>query len=86
MKLTSLLTFASHDDDHIMIIFMILMLRCKRIVYPNVFDDKQQYCDTGDNNFCLSKDMNMFCTDVSIIISTNTILSKVITLEPSAAN
>jgi len=37
--------------------------RCKRIVYPNVFDDKQQYCDTGDNNFCLGKDMNMFCTD-----------------------
>jgi len=36
--------------------------RCKKIVYPNVFDDQRQYCD-GKNNFCLQKDMNMFCSD-----------------------
>ena len=43
---------------------IILMLRCKKTVYPNVFDDKRQYCDTpADYNFCLRKDMNMFCSD-----------------------
>lgn len=36
--------------------------RCKKITYPNVFDSKRQYCD-GQNNFCLGKDMNMFCSD-----------------------
>ena len=68
-------------------IIIILMIRCKKIVYPNVFDDKQQYCDIGgvpDNNFCLGKDMNMFCTDVSINIS-NTILSKAIVMIPTTS-
>jgi len=36
--------------------------RCKKITYPNVFNENEQYCD-GNNNFCLGKDMNMFCTD-----------------------
>ena len=45
------------------------MLRCKQITYPNVFDDKQQYCDNSDNSFCLGKDMNMFCSDVIILLT-----------------
>ena len=54
---------------------IILMIRCKKIVYPNVFDDARQYCD-GNNNFCLQKDMNMFCSDVIIILII--VISKVI--------
>jgi len=38
--------------------------RCKKITYPNVFDDQRQHCDgNADLNFCLGKDMNMFCSD-----------------------
>jgi len=36
---------------------------CKKTTFPNVFDDKLQFCRPGDHNFCKGKDINMFCTD-----------------------
>ena len=48
----------------------IFIIRCKKITYPNVFDDQRQHCDgNADLNFCLGKDMNMFCSDVIIILT-----------------
>jgi len=37
--------------------------RCMYITYPNVFDDQRQFCRPGNHNFCLSKDINMFCSE-----------------------
>merc|ERR1712002_824485 len=37
--------------------------QCQLPVYPNVFDHNAQYCRRGDHNFCLGKDMNMYCTE-----------------------
>jgi len=37
--------------------------RCMYITYPNVFDDQRQFCNRGDHNYCLGKDINMFCSD-----------------------
>ena len=35
-----------------------------------MFDDKRQHCDgNADLNFCLGKDMNMFCSDVIIVLT-----------------
>ena len=39
-----------------------------------MFNENEQYCD-GNNNFCLGKDMNMFCTDVSILLLILSIIS-----------
>ena len=47
------------------------------ITYPNVFDDQRQFCRPGNHNFCLSKDINMFCSEV-IILNNIIIISKVI--------
>ena len=37
---------------------------CQKISFPNVFDDKTQFCNPGDHNFCLGKDINMYCSEV----------------------
>jgi len=34
---------------------------CQQITFPNVFDHRNQFCDSSDHPFCLTKDINMFC-------------------------
>jgi len=37
-------------------------IACQQISFPNVFDHHSQFCNSGDHPFCLSKDINMFCS------------------------
>ena len=64
----------NEDDDHQIIL---LLIRCMYVTYSNVFDDQRQFCRPGNHNFCLSKDINMFCSEV-IILNNIIIISKVI--------
>lgn len=36
---------------------------CQKITFPNVFDHTSQFCGPADHPFCLSRDINMYCSD-----------------------
>jgi hypothetical protein len=38
-------------------------VECQIPSYPNNFDHNSQMCRRADHNYCLSKDINMFCSD-----------------------
>jgi len=42
--------------------------KCEKITYPNNFDPNSQFCDTGSHQFCLTKDMNMYCSEKTITV------------------
>jgi len=40
---------------------------CQIPIYPNSFDSKSQFCRRADHSFCLTKDINMFCGEETLV-------------------